>query len=176
VRRMGHCLKCAHQISAWVTRWSCISVMRTITGAGCGHSPIIRKVSCQPLHLTWRRAADLPARLVSRQRTAALGQQVPHLPAKDPHRVAPLTRRRVEFIRNLGDRHLQRGQTALQLGLSGSDRVELRFKIPLSHPDPLLDSCSGVPRPTSSPTVCRLAGYGIGVAMSMNVIPGSPTG
>jgi hypothetical protein len=30
--------------------------------------------------------------------------------------------------------------------------------------------------PAPSLTVCRVAGYGIGVAMSMNVIPGSPAG
>lgn len=88
-----------------------------------------------------------------------------------------MSRWRVKLIRNLRDRLLQRGQTALQLGLSGPDLGDLRRKITLTHPESSLrDSRSGVPRSTSSPTVCRLPCYGIGVAMSMKVIPGSPAG
>jgi hypothetical protein len=97
-------------------------------------------VSSGGVYPGWNELGFLHARAVSRQGTAALGQQGPHLRPKDPQQVTPLSRWGVEFIRNLGDRLLQRGKTALQLGLPAAQDVDLRLKVTMAHPYPRLVS------------------------------------
>jgi hypothetical protein len=65
-------------------------------------------------------------------------------------------------LRNRGEHHLR-------------DLLELERIFQLLHLE-LQDGDGARLSPVAVPILCRLPCYGIGVAMSMNMIPGSPTG
>ena len=86
-----------------------------------------------------------------------------------------MSRWRVKLIRNLRDRLLQRGQTALQLGLPDLQGADLRLKITMAHAYPLLDSWSGPPVWESQEALQRFFQEQLGQALHQANITVQPT-